>query len=108
MVADLRPAPRRLIVNADDLGFTPAVTAGILEAHHAGAVTSASMMVGCAGWDDAVRGARDAPSLGVGLHLNLLGIAPIAAVPSLTDRRSGRFLPLAALVRRALSGRLDA
>lgn len=98
---------RRLIINADDFGFTPSVTAGILEAHAAGTVTSTSMLVHCAGWEDGVRQARAIPTLGVGLHLNLLVGAPLAPVPSLTDARSGRFLPLATIVRRALSGRID-
>lgn len=98
---------RRLIVNADDFGFTPAVTAGILEAHAAGSVTSASMMVHCPGWDDAVRHARATPALGFGLHLNLLVGAPIAAARSLTDARTGRFHPLATMVVRALTGRID-
>lgn len=98
---------RRLIVNADDFGFTPGVTAGILEAHAAGTVPSTSMMVGCAGWDDAVRQARAVPALDVGLHFNLLVGTPIAAVRSLVDRRTGRFLSLTALVRRALTGRID-
>ena len=108
MRADLQHARRRLIVNADDFGFTPAVTAGILEAHAAGAVTSTSMMVRCPGWNDGVRRARATPTLGVGLHLNLLVGVPLAAVPSLTDARSGRFVPLATMVRRALLGRIDA
>ena len=89
-------------------GFTPAVTAGILEAHAAGTVTSTSMMVRCAGWEDGVQRAKATPGLEVGLHLNLLVGAPLAAVPSLTDRRTGRFLPLASIVARALSRRLDA
>lgn len=101
-------AVRRLIVNADDFAFTPAVTAGILEAHAAGTVTSTSMMVCCAGWEDGVRQARAVPGLEVGLHLNLLVGAPLAAVPTLTDRRSGRFLPLASIVARALARRIDA
>ena len=98
---------RRLIVNADDFGFTPAVTAGILEAHAAGSVTSASMMVHCPGWDDAVRHARATPSLGFGLPLNLLVGTPIVAARSLTDPRTGRFLPLATMVARALTLRID-
>lgn len=108
MRADLQHTRRRLIVNADDFGFTPAVTDGILEAHAAGAVTSTSMMVRCAGWDDGVRRARATPTLGVGLHLNLLVGVPLAAAPSLTDARSGRYVPLATMVRRALLGRIDA
>ena len=65
-------AVRRLIINADDFGLSPGVTAGILEANAAGSVTSTSMMVHCAGWDDGLRQARAATSLGVGLHFNLL------------------------------------
>src|ERR1019366_4444163 len=108
MRADLPHTRRRLIVNADDFGFTPAVTDGILEAHAAGAVTSTSMMVHGAGWDDGVRRARATPTLDVGLHLNLLVGVPLAATPSLTDARGGRCVPLATMVRRELLGRIDA
>jgi hypothetical protein len=100
-------AVRRLIVNADDFGFTAGVTAGILEAHAAGTVTATSMMVRCAGWEDGVRQAKATPSLEVGLHFNLLVGTPLAAVPSLTDRRTGRFLSLGSIVARALARRID-
>ncbi|MFI5310935.1 MAG: carbohydrate deacetylase [Gemmatimonadales bacterium] len=95
---------RRLIINADDFGLSPAVTAGILEAHAAGAVTSSSMMVHCAGWDDGVRQARSTPTLGIGLHLNLLVGAPLTRSRSLTDARTGRFPTLLAMVARACRG----
>lgn len=101
-------APRtRLIVNADDLGLSPAVTDGILEAHAFGTVTSTSMMVDCPGWAHAGTRLRSAPALGVGLHFNLLVGAPRVPAVTTIDRRTGRFLPLAGLVRRALAGRLD-
>lgn len=106
-----RPAPpaarTRLIINADDFAFTPAVTAGILEAHHTGSVTSTSMMVHCPGWEDGVRQARATPTLGIGLHLNLVVGSPLTAAPSLCDRRTGTFAPLATLTRRALTGSLN-
>jgi predicted glycoside hydrolase/deacetylase ChbG (UPF0249 family) len=98
---------RRVIVNADDFGFTPAVTAGILEAHAAGTVGSTSMMVHCPGWDDAVTHARATPTLDIGLHLNLLVGKPLVAARSLSDPRTGSFLPLGTIVRRALFGALD-
>lgn len=101
-------ARTRLVVNADDFGIAPGVNAGILEAHAAGTVTSTSMMVHCPGWDDATRTITSAPRLGVGLHLNLLVGAPLIAGVTSVDRRTGRFLTLSALVRRALTGRLDA
>jgi predicted glycoside hydrolase/deacetylase ChbG (UPF0249 family) len=96
---------KRLIVNADDFGFTPAVTAGILEAHAAGTVSATSVMVHCPGWDDAVRRSNETPTLDYGLHLNLLVGSPMAKAPSLTGA-DGNFLPLATIVRRALTGRL--
>jgi predicted glycoside hydrolase/deacetylase ChbG (UPF0249 family) len=98
---------RRLVINADDFGLSRSVTNGILEAHAAGSVTSTSMMVRCAGWEDGVRQARASRALGVGLHFNLLVGAPLTPAPSLTDRRTGRYPPFAALVLRSLSGMLD-
>jgi predicted glycoside hydrolase/deacetylase ChbG (UPF0249 family) len=59
---------KRLIVNADDLGFTAGVNRGILEAHERGIVTSASLMVDRAGAEDGAAIARRTPSLSVGLH----------------------------------------
>jgi len=100
---------RFLVINADDLGFAPGVNRGIFEAHAAGTVSSASMMVSCPAFEAAAEQARrDAPQLGVGLHLNLVSGTPLAAVPSLVDPETGRFHPLDALARRALAGQIDA
>jgi predicted glycoside hydrolase/deacetylase ChbG (UPF0249 family) len=99
---------RILVINADDLGFAPGVNRGILEAHAAGTVTSASMMVTTPGFAEAAERVRgEAPRLGVGLHLNLVGGAPLTGVPTLVDPATGRFFPLEALVRRALAGQVD-
>ena len=59
---------KRLIVNADDLGFTAAINRGILEAHEHGIVTSASLMVDRPGAEDGAAIARRTPGLSVGLH----------------------------------------
>lgn len=63
--------PRRLIVNADDLGLTTATTAGILHAHRHGIVTSASLMVRPPSGRDAARAAAAAGFEDLGLHLDL-------------------------------------
>jgi predicted glycoside hydrolase/deacetylase ChbG (UPF0249 family) len=97
----------RLIINADDFGLSRGVTAGILDAHAAGSVTSTSMMVHCPGWDDGLRQARAAASLGVGLHFNLLVGAPLTPSPSLMDSRTGRFLAFGSLVRKVMGRALD-
>lgn len=62
---------RRLIVNADDFGLSAGVNRGIIEAHERGIVTSASLMVRCAGAEEAATYARAHPLLGVGLHVDL-------------------------------------
>jgi chitin disaccharide deacetylase len=100
---------RILVINADDLGFSPGVNRGIFEAHAAGTVSSASMMVTTPAFGEAAeRAQRDAPQLGIGLHLNLIAGAPLSSVPSLTDPATGRFYPLDSLVRHSLAGQIDA
>jgi predicted glycoside hydrolase/deacetylase ChbG (UPF0249 family) len=60
------PASRRLVVNADDLGYDPQIDRGILEAHARGVVTSATAMVDT---PFAAAALRAAPaSLALGLH----------------------------------------
>jgi predicted glycoside hydrolase/deacetylase ChbG (UPF0249 family) len=55
-----------LVVNADDLGYDPAIDRGILEAHAGGLVTSATAMVDT---EFAAAALRAAPrSLALGLH----------------------------------------
>lgn len=63
--------PRKLIVNADDLGYTAGTTAGILAAHERGIVTSASLMVRHAAAAEAARQAATIGFTDLGLHLDL-------------------------------------
>lgn len=82
---------------------------GIVEAHEAGTLSSASMMVNTPAFADAVDLVRTrAPRLGVGLHLNLITGRPLAEVPTLADPRTGEFHSLAELARRAIAGRISA
>jgi predicted glycoside hydrolase/deacetylase ChbG (UPF0249 family) len=64
-------ADRFLIVNADDLGLSAAVNAGVAAAHERGIVTSASLMVRMPAAAEAVALAAQHPALAVGLHLDL-------------------------------------
>lgn len=63
---------RRLVVNADDFGFTHDVNRGIVEAHTRGILTASTLMANGAAFDDAVRLAREHPTLDVGCHLVLV------------------------------------
>jgi predicted glycoside hydrolase/deacetylase ChbG (UPF0249 family) len=58
-----------LVVNADDFGVCAGVNRGIIEAHRRGVVTSASLMVGMPGSEEAARLAGECPALGIGLHV---------------------------------------
>ncbi len=60
---------RQVILNADDLGYDPAVTEGILAAMRQGVVSSATLMVNTPFSRDA---ALLADGLSLGLHLNLV------------------------------------
>ncbi len=67
-------AARRLIVNADDFGFTTDVNAGIIEAHQRGILTATTLMANGAAFEHAVKLARENPKLDVGCHLVLVGV----------------------------------
>jgi len=82
-----------LVVTADDFGATAGVNAAVVRAHREGILTSASLMVRGEAAAEAVRAAREAPHLGVGLHLVLaqgVPAAPPSEIPSLVTR-AGRF-----------------
>ena len=70
-------APGRwLIVNADDLGYDPAVSEGIVLAMRGGVVTSSTLMVNL---PHSEHGATLARGLPIGLHLNLSRGTPVSA-----------------------------
>lgn len=96
---------RWLIVNADDLGLTPGVNAGILEGHRRGIVTSASLMANLPGAAEAAALARKTPGLGVGLHLNLSAGQPLTGCPALTWADGSFLSPFRVQLRVALSPR---
>ena len=75
---------RRLILNADDFGYDPAVTRGIAESMRKGVVSSTTMIVNSPWSEDA---AADAQGLSIGLHLNLVRFSSVS-VPSqeMTER----------------------
>jgi len=112
---------KRLVVNADDFGWSEAVTEGILEAYLHGIVTSTTLMANLEGAEDALaRARREAPTLGIGLHLNLTEgrpLAPPAEVEAIVDgvghlRRSLAWLFLGVRrsrrVRQAVARELEA
>lgn len=100
---------RRLIVNADDLGFTSGVNRAIIEAHLHGVVTSSTLMANGPAFEEAVGLAKATPNLSVGCHVVLIDGQPVLdakQLPSLT--RAGRFRDgMMSFSARAIAGRID-
>lgn len=97
---------KRLIVNADDFGYTRSVNLGIVRGFREGIITSATIMGNGAAFEDAVEGAKANSELGVGCHLVLIGgksVAPAKEIPGLADSEGNLPATWAALLKK-LSG----
>lgn len=82
---------KQLILTADDFGRSVEINAAIEEAHRAGFLTQASLMVNEPAVDDAVAIARRNPGLCVGLHLTLCA-GRASRISKITDA-TGRLCP---------------
>jgi hopanoid biosynthesis associated protein HpnK len=69
---------RRVIVNADDFGLCEGVNKAVAQAHADGVLTSATIMANMPAAAQAVEIARQLPTLGVGVHLNLTEGKPLS------------------------------
>jgi hopanoid biosynthesis associated protein HpnK len=103
---------RRLIINADDFGFTPGVNRAIAEAHTRGAVTSSTLMATGVAFAEAVELAKTLPRLSIGCHVVLIDGQPVLApaqIPSLVSANgSGRFRDgMKTFAARALCARMN-
>ena len=83
----------RVIINADDFGRTFEVNRAVIRAHEEGILTSASLMIAGDASEDAVRLAREHPTLAVGLHVVVVdgpAVLPAERVDRVV-RTDGRF-----------------
>ncbi|HEY6051995.1 MAG TPA: ChbG/HpnK family deacetylase, partial [Thermoanaerobaculia bacterium] len=96
---------RLLIVNADDYGLTPGVSAGILKAHRDGIVTSTSVLAVAPAFEESAPALRNAPEIGIGVHLAAVGedppLLPSSRVASLVGDGGGFPSTWKAFLRRA-------
>ena len=98
----------RLIVNADDFGFTRGVNEGIVACHREGILTATTLMANGAAFDHAVELAQRNPTLDVGCHLVLVqGPGLPATVPellwALARRRIDPYTEFARQVRKIVA-----
>ncbi len=95
----------RLIINGDDLGYSPAVNQAFFDLCSSGLLTSASLVVNLPHSAAAMEGARERPGLATGIHLNLTKgrpCLPPRQVQTLV-RRDGEFYASPTFFARALA-----
>lgn len=72
----------RVIVNADDFGYSPATNAAIFSLICAGRLTSTTIMANAPAFQDAARRIRDLPPCSIGLHLNVTEFGSLTGSPT--------------------------
>ena len=97
---------KRLIINADDMGFDNGVVRGIVDLHRGRLITSTSCMTNMPAWPLAAAYLRDHSTLGAGVHLVMnegYPVLPAARVPALVAA-DGRFLTDRQILRSVRAG----
>lgn len=79
----------KIIINADDFGFSKSINEGIIDAYKEGLISSTTIMVNMPYVEDAISRWKDNSNLGLGLHINLTQGSPISNnVKSLVDENN--------------------
>ncbi|KGX86864.1 chitin disaccharide deacetylase [Pontibacillus litoralis] len=85
---------KKLIINADDFGYSRGVNYGIIDAFQQGLLTSTTLMANMPGAEQAYALAKETPSLGIGVHLTLTAGSPISPKKQTITDEYGRFRQL--------------
>ena len=100
--------PSHLIVNADDFGYFQSVSRGIITAHKQGIVTATGVLSNLEGFTRDIELLRAAPSLDIGVHLNLTHGQPVSKrMRDLLGRFGGLFPGKMNFARAYLTGRIS-
>ncbi|MEN2666310.1 carbohydrate deacetylase [Listeria aquatica] len=81
----------KLVINADDLGYTKANTDGIFLSHSEGVLTSTTLLMNTSATAYAISEAKNYPALGIGVHLTLTAGYPLTN-PKTLIQSNGAFL----------------
>ena len=84
---------RKMVIRADDVGYTLVNNIGAFETLENGVCTAADVMLDCPGTEDALARLRAMPWISVGWHAHFWGspVLPPERVPSLYDSATGHF-----------------
>lgn len=97
-----------LIINADDFGLTEGINSGIISLFVRGVVKSASLMVTCGAFNNAIELIRRFPELDVGIHLVLIDEKPVCEPPHIKSLvcKKGHFFSVTHFLFRYFLGRI--
>lgn len=84
---------KKVIINADDFGYSSGVNQGILKAFKKGVLSSTTLMANMPGREEAIQLSKNTPNLGVGGHLVLTCGKPITDAKTIIDEK-GEFYRL--------------
>lgn len=82
---------KKLIVTADDFGYSQNVNKAIIKCFRNGIVTSTSLLANTKYFDESVKLLKQDKNLDVGIHINLTESKPLTKAKTLTDK-SGNFI----------------
>lgn len=77
---------KRLIITADDFGYSRNVNRAIIKCFKNGSITSTSLLVNTKYFDESVRLLKSNENLDFGMHINLTEFKPLTNAKTLTDR----------------------
>ncbi|MCL1936745.1 MAG: chitin disaccharide deacetylase [Defluviitaleaceae bacterium] len=97
----------RVILNADDYGYSKGVNLGIIESHINGVVKSTTMMANMSGFEHGIKLAKENETLKIGVHLTLTAGKTLGGVYKTISDENGMFLPLREIENLAKENKLD-
>lgn len=93
----------KIIVNADDMGYTKGVSEGIVEGYKKGIISSTTVMCNMPYAEKTPKLLEECEGLGIGVHLTLTCGQPLTKPATLTDK-NGYFMKY----RKFYAGKVDA
>ena len=101
-------APIQLIINADDYGYYPCISKGILEAAKVGALTATGILANSPGLAEQLAWLDGVDNLDIGVHLNLTFRRPLTAgMADKLARWQGNFPNAYAMSAMLLTGKIS-
>ena len=81
----------KVIINADDFGYSRGINFGIMDSHLQGVLTSTTLMANMPGFEHAVELKKAHPTLGVGVHMVLTCDRPLLSTHKHIVKENGAF-----------------